>query len=506
MRTESRKQTDLFESFFLHQEEESLQAFQSQVEAVMQTFTETFKQADHPFSGAQPEEIRRQIEAVMDITEEARPFQDVLKEAVQPVIRDSLHVSHEKSMAHLHCPPLLTGIAGELLIGALNQSMDSWDQSPAATYVEEAMIRYWTSRAGYGNQADGVFTSGGTQSNYMGLLLARDAFCQKNWNQNVQKQGLPEGFTKLRVLCSEEAHFSVKKAAAQLGLGEKAVVSVPVDEEHRMDCSALRQIIMEMEEQELLPFAVFATSGTTDFGSLDPLEELADICRENDIWFHVDAAYGGGLLLSSHRHKLAGLEQADSMTLDFHKWLYQPISSGVFLLKDSDHFKWIAHHADYLNPEQDEQEGVLNLVNKSVQTTRRFDALKIFLTLKTLGTDLIGSMIDQTIETARLAAQEMTRRSAFYPANPEPQLSAVVFQYRPDDGDGDVDRLNRRLQQALFQDGRAVVAKTKVHGETHLKLTILNPRTSIDDVKDVLDRVEQTAVHQRTEGGSLDES
>ncbi|MYL18517.1 aspartate aminotransferase family protein [Halobacillus litoralis] len=504
MRTESKAQTDLFQSFFLHQDEESLQAFQSQIEAVTETLMHTFKKAGHPFSGAQSDELQKQMAAVVDVTEEARSFQDVLNEAVQPIIHSSLHVSHTKSMAHLHCPPLIQGVAGELLIGALNQSMDSWDQSPAATYVEEEMIRYWTSKAGYSAQADGVFTSGGTQSNYMGLLLARDAFCRKQWNHNVQKQGLPEGFKKLRILCSEEAHFSVKKSAAQLGLGEDAVVPVPVDDQHRMDSSAAGQILSEMQEQQLLPFAVFATSGTTDFGSLDPLEELADLSKEHGLWFHVDAAYGGGLLLSRHRHKLTGLEQADSMTLDFHKWLYQPISSGVFLLKDRSHFNLISHHADYLNSEQDEQEGVLHLVNKSVQTTRRFDALKIFLTLQTLGTDLIGRMIDQTIETAGLTAQELMRRPDFYPENPEPDLSAVVFQYRPEGVDAD--GLNRTLQQALFQNGRAVTAKTKVNGETYLKFTILNPRTTIDDVKEVLDEFERLAAQQMTGGIHLDKS
>lgn len=497
MRTSTKNSmSNVFDSFFLQQGEEGVQSFCRQAEVVVDTLVGVFKEVDQPFEGLTVEEIKQQLQPVMDIREEAQSLNEVMQEIKRPILKNSLHVSHERSMAHLHCPPVLPGVLAELMIGALNQSMDSWDQSPAATHVEEELIRYWTQLVQFPEGSDGVFTSGGTQSNYMGLLLARDAFCLSEWDHHVPTNGLPEDFKKMRVLCSEEAHFSVKKSISQLGLGEQAVVPVPVDEEHRMDFVEVCRIVDQMEGEGLLPFAVVATCGTTDYGSIDPLPNLADYCKEKGLWFHVDAAYGGGLLLSNeHRHKLAGLELADSITLDFHKWLFQPISCGVFLLKDRTHLGLLSHHADYLNPLEDEEEGILNLVNKSVQTTRRFDALKVLITLKTMGTSLLGNMIDRTMEVAQYAAVELEKRRNFYVENPSPELSTVVFQFLPD-GNHSAGELNRNIQQKLFREGRAVLAKTSVGGETFLKCTLLNPRTSEEDVSSVINEIEKTAFEQ----------
>lgn len=494
--------TRVFDSFFLHQGEEGAETFQKETKQVVDTFAGLMKGIDQPFTGLSAEEVKQQVEAVMEIPDTPQPLADVLHQIKDPVLKNSLHVSHEKSMAHLHCPPLLTGVVSELLIGALNQSMDSWDQSPAATYVEEELIRYCVDLIRYPEEADGVFTSGGTQSNYTGLLLARDSFCLSRFDHHVQRDGLPGDFDRMRVLCSEDAHFSVKKSLSQLGLGERAVVPVPVDEQHRMDQDELEQMIDRMEADGLYPFAVVGTCGTTDFGSIDPMESLADLCEQKGLWLHIDAAYGGGLLWS-HRHhtKLAGIERADSVTFDFHKWLFQPVSCGVFMVKDRKHFNLLSYHADYLNPAEDEEEGILNLVNKSIQTTRRFDALKILLTLKTIGTEVLGDMIDRTVEVAAFAASELSKRPGFHVENREPELSAVVFQYWPN-GQVFSGERNRFIQQRLFEQGSAVIAKTSVNGETNLKFTILNPRTTEEDVIDVIDEMEEVARRQN-EGGEL---
>ncbi|WP_217646823.1 pyridoxal phosphate-dependent decarboxylase family protein [Halobacillus alkaliphilus] len=493
MTTTKNQTANLFDLFVLQQGEEGAEAFRKQTDLVADTIADVLRGTDQPFTGLSVEEIKQQLRPVMDIPESAQSLNEVLEEIKGPILKNSLHVSHEKSMAHLHCPPLLPGVLAELMIGSLNQSMDSWDQSPAATYVEEELIRYLTETVKYPVEADGVFTSGGTQSNYMGMLLARDDFCLSQWNHRVQTDGLPEHFTKMRVLCSENAHFSVKKSISQLGLGEQAVIPVPVDENHQMDPDEVVRIVEDLESEGLLPFAIAATCGTTDYGSIDPLEDLAEFCKQKGLWLHVDAAYGGGLLLSQeHQHKLAGLERADSMALDFHKWLFQPISCGVFLLKNRKYLRLLSHHADYLNPAEDEEEGILNLVDKSIQTTRRFDALKVLVTLKTMGTSLLGSMIDRTMEVAQYAASELERRPGFKVINPSPEMSTVVFQYCPEDI-ATPGELNRKIQQQLFQEGRAVIAKTAVDGETHLKFTLLNPRTSENDVNEVIDEIEKTA-------------
>ncbi|MFC7063209.1 pyridoxal phosphate-dependent decarboxylase family protein [Halobacillus seohaensis] len=488
----SRTNVDAYESFFLHQGEEGIHAFRKQVELVSQKLQEVITEADNPFIGKSPEDIKSEIQPMMEFTKETQSLKEVLDSMEDPILKNSLHISHEKSIAHLHCPPLLPGIVAELVIGTLNQSMDSWDQSTAATYVEEEMVKKIAEKAHLPETADGVFTSGGTQSNYMGLLLARDSFCHTYWDQRVQQDGLPEGFGRLRIICSEEAHFTVKKSAAHLGLGEQAVVTIKTDAHHRMKVDDVKQTLAQMETDNLLPFAIVATCGTTDFGSIDPLPELAEVSEEHNIWFHVDAAFGGGLLFShSHCKKVNGLQLADSITIDFHKLLYQPISCGLFLVKDQNNFHYLSHHADYLNPVRDEEDGIVNLVNKSVQTTRRFDALKFFLTIKTLGTNLLGSMIDDTLELAKETANYLKGLESFSIQNVDPELNTVIFRFQPKASISiDGNDLNRSIQQQLLHEGKAVVAKTSFNGDTYLKFTLLNPRTTFSDMKEVIHDIE----------------
>ncbi|QTC40122.1 aspartate aminotransferase family protein [Bacillus sp. V3] len=490
-----------FDSFFLHQGEEGLAAFEKGMEQVINKLKEVYSNTEQPFIGKTPAEIEKEIAGIMNFAGKGRSLQEVLNELEGPILRNSLHISHEKSMAHLHCPPLLPGIIGECIIGTLNQSMDSWDQSTAATYVEEGMVKWLKEAVGYPETSDGVFTSGGTQSNYMGLLLARDSFCQNQWAHNVQKQGLPAGYHRLRILCSEDAHFTVKKSASQLGLGEQAVITVKTDEHHRMCLNDVQGILNNLKEDGMLPFALVATCGTTDFGSIDPLTELAAISKENGLWFHVDAAFGGGLLLShSHRKKLEGLEKGDSMTIDFHKLFYQPVSCGGFLVKDRRNFEFLSHHADYLNPLKDEGDGIVNLVTKSTSTTRRFDALKLYLSLKTVGTETFGDMIDRTIELARYTAEYLISLDNIELKNIHPEINTIIFRYQPADGSTDLDELNRAIQQSLLREGKGVIAKTTVDGSTFLKLTLLNPRTSEKDIHELMEQIDRTAT-QLMNGG-----
>jgi L-2,4-diaminobutyrate decarboxylase len=490
-----------FDSFFLHQGEEGLAAFEQGLEQVSRKLKEVYRDTERPFIGKTPAAIEKEIAGIMSFAGKGRPLEEVLGEIEGPVLRNSLHISHEKSMAHLHCPPLLPGIIGECVIGTLNQSMDSWDQSTAATYVEEGMVKWLKETVGYPETSDGVFTSGGTQSNYMGLLLARDSFCQNHWGHNVQKQGLPADFQRLRILCSEDAHFTVKKSASQLGLGEQAVIMVKTDEYHRMSMDDVQNVLKQLEADGMVAFALVATCGTTDFGSIDPLPELASIAEEYGLWFHVDAAFGGGLLLShSHRDKLECLERADSMTIDFHKLFYQPVSCGAFMVKDRRNFRFLSHHADYLNPLKDENEGIMNLVTKSTSTTRRFDALKLYLSLKTVGIEIFGEMIDRTMELARYAAGYLEGLDTIDLKNEHPKINTIIFRYKPSDCGTDLDKLNREIQQSLLHEGKGVIAKTSVDGETFLKLTLLNPRTSEEDIHELMDEIDKTAT-QLMNGG-----
>ncbi|MDP4549932.1 aspartate aminotransferase family protein [Alkalihalobacillus macyae] len=446
----------------------------------------SLQSAEHPYSGKAPEEIESEIRQLVSFGEDQQSFSDVVDDLSKTVIDNSLFISNEKSIAHLHCPPLIPAVVGELLIGAMNQSLDSWDQSPSATFMDQEMIQWLTNQFGYSEASDGVFTSGGTQSNYMSVLLARDAYCRNQWNHDVKQRGLPKQFNRMRILCSESAHFTVKKSAAQLGLGENAVITVQTDENHRMSLSHLRSEIAEMKSEGLVPFLIVGTCGTTDFGSIDPIQELAIIAKEEKLWLHIDAAFGGALILShSHREKLNGIHQANSITVDFHKLFYQPISCGAFLLKNGEHFSLMNHVADYLNPEEDRDEGILNLVSKSTQTTRRFDSLKLYLSLKTIGTDLFARLIDSTFELATDVADYLSNQDDFEVLTKEPELNTVVFRYVSDQ---EINQVNRNIQQELYH-SYAAIAKTTIDGKNYLKFTMLNPRTTLKDVIDIIDHI-----------------
>ncbi|WP_224270764.1 pyridoxal phosphate-dependent decarboxylase family protein [Haloprofundus salinisoli] len=471
-------------------------------------------EAESPYAGSEYDDLAAAFDDFDPVPERGDGLDAAVEWAADAVLANSALVSHPKCVAHLQCPPLVSGLVAEALLTAVNQSMDSWDQSPAATVLEEAMIEELCALFGYDTTdddtsaggdavagddatADGVFTSGGTQSNFLGLLLARDRYVHEAWGRRAQTEGLPPEADSLRILCSEVGHFTAEQAAAHLGLGENAVVPVSTDDEFRVDPGALSATLDGLEADGKRPFALVGTAGTTDFGSIDPLDALADCADEHDLWFHVDAAFGGALALSDrHRDKLAGIERADSLAVDFHKLFYQPISCGAFLLRDGANYRYIARNEAYLNPERDDKAGVPNLVSKSVQTTRRFDALKPLVTFRALGREGVAELVEYTLDLADEVAARIAADPAFELVT-EPTLNAVVFRYVPfrdhptlDDGAWS-DRVNRQVRRTLLHRGRGVVARTEVDGRVHLKFTLLNPNTTPADVDDLLVNVKQ---------------
>ncbi|MYL64118.1 aspartate aminotransferase family protein [Bacillus hwajinpoensis] len=482
---------EVIEELFLHSGESGQASFQKEMTEMIAIISRTLQDATAPYIGKKPKMVQDEIASLFKFPNETQNFTELLQEIAEPILKNSLQVSHEKSIAHLHCPPLIPAIAGELVISSFNQSLDSWDQSTAATYLEQEMIKWLTKKFGYTANSDGTFTSGGTQSNYTGLLLARDEFCYRKWGRDVKRDGLPSQFHKLRILCSEDAHFTVQKTAAQLGLGENAVIKVKVDEYHRMSLMHLKKQLIDLKEKDLLPFALVGTCGTTDFGSIDPLVELATTAKQEELWFHVDAAYGGALILSeSHNWKLEGIKAADSITVDFHKLFYQPISCGAFLVKNSQSFRFLNHHADYLNPIEDEGEGIPNLVNKSIVTSRRFDAFKLFLSLKTVGISLFSEMIDTTFYLAQETANYLSHQPNIKIENKNPELNTVIFRFEPQASTGDVCKLNRKIQQEMLYESKAAIAKTSVNGRTYLKFTMLNPRTKMEHIYEIVEEIQ----------------
>ncbi|MFJ2947625.1 lysine decarboxylase DesA [Streptomyces sp. NPDC087226] len=432
---------------------------------------------ERPFTGVTVDALSPRVDGI-DLD---RPLYDTiaaLDELEDVYLRDAVYFHHPRYLAHLNCPVVIPAVLGEAVLCAVNSSLDTWDQSAGGTLIERKLIDWTTTRIGLGPAADGVFTSGGSQSNLQALLLARE-------------ESKTEDLGKLRVFASEAGHFSVQKSAKLLGLGPDAVVSIPVDHDKRMQTVALARELERCAEQGLVPMAVVATAGTTDFGSIDPLPGIAELCARYGAWMHVDAAYGCGLLASlRHRDRIAGIERADSVTVDYHKSFFQPVSSSAVLVRDAATLRHATYHAEYLNPRRMVEERIPNQVDKSLQTTRRFDALKLWMTLRVMGADGIGQLFDEVCELAAEGWRLLAADPRF-DVVVEPSLSTLVFRYIPAavTDPAHIDRANLYARKALFASGDAVVAGTKVGGRHYLKFTLLNPETTTRDITAVLDLI-----------------
>ncbi len=468
--------------------EQSIAAYQDAIEQSTKAVVQWLQQPEM-YQGKTVEQLRERIN--LEFNAQGLGNQASIDRAVEYFLKDSLSVHHPQCVAHLHCPSLVISQAAEVLINATNQSMDSWDQSPSATIMEVKLVEWLREQVGFEAGDAGVFTSGGTQSNLMGLMLARDAFFARQ-GHSVQQDGLTGDLSKLKVFCSENAHFSVQKNMALMGLGYRSVTLVKTDEFSRMDVSDLSEKLAQAKAKGEQVMAIVATAGTTDAGAIDPLADVAALAAKEGIWVHVDAAWGGALLLSEkYRHYLNGLELVDSVTLDFHKQFFQTISCGAFLLKDARHYQLMRYQAAYLNSDFDEEHGVPNLVSKSLQTTRRFDALKLWMGLEALGQKKYAEIIDNGVTLAQDVAAYVAEQPQLELVM-KPQLASVLFRFRPAQGDmAFIALLNQRIGDALLASGAANVGVTEADGITCLKLTLLNPTVNLQDVKVLLASVQE---------------
>lgn len=427
-----------------------------------------------PSNGTAPE-LAAKLVADVDLDVPLRDTSQALEELSRLYLDDAVWFHEPRYAAHLNCPVVIPALLAELYVSSVNTSVDTFDQSIGGTFIERHLIDWTADRIGFsrGNttRPDGIFTSGGTQSNLHALHLARDR----------ARTG------RLRVFASADGHFSVQKATRLLGLPENAVVTIPVDERRRMRTDALHHELDSCLAAGDVPMAVVATAGTTDFGAIDPLGKVGELCHTYRTWFHVDGAYGGGLLVSRRRrHLLSGIEHADSVTIDYHKTWFQPVSASAVIVRDAETMHPLAWHADYLNPKNARHP---NQVDKSLQTTRRFDALKLWMTLRIMGADAIGGYFDTVIDLAREVHVSMARCVDIELAA-EPALSTLVFRYRPTGIEGErLDALNTRIRSVLFESGNSMIASTKVAGEVWLKFTLLNPMATRLDILAIVDEI-----------------
>ncbi|MFC8042184.1 pyridoxal phosphate-dependent decarboxylase family protein [Nocardia sp. NPDC057353] len=411
-----------------------------------------------------------------------------------------LDLTHPLTAAHLQPPPLTVAVVADALASATNASLDTYDSGPATLAIEQWTINALARLAGFTETAGGVFGPGGSYSNLLALLIARD-YTAAGHGVNTRQDGVA-GLHRPIVLCSRVAHFSVHRACAALGLGEAAAIPVPVDAEHRMIPEALDALLTELGASHT-PVAVVATAGTTDFGSVDPLPAIAEITARHGVWMHVDAAYGFGSLFSDRlAGLLTGIERADSITLDLHKVGWQPAAASVLLLADQQRFASLNRSVAYLNPDDDVEAGYGGLLGQTLQTTRRPDVLKVAATFLAYGRGGLGAMLETCHDLARYAERRIA-------AEPQLELVAsvtlttVVFRYRCEDLD--LDQVNGELRRRLISSGTALIGRTQVRvggeGEprTCVKLTLLNPETAESDIDALFDELLRVALEVESE-------
>ncbi|WP_406860317.1 aminotransferase class V-fold PLP-dependent enzyme [Streptomyces sp. HUAS MG47] len=364
-------------------------------------------------------------------------------------------------VAHLHTPPLALAVAADLAASALNPSMDSWDQAPAASALEALVTAALAAEVHPGAPSpDALVTSGGTESNQLALLLAR------------------ERHGSVRAVVGANAHHSFARAAWLLGLPEPVVVPTP---NGTIDPVALDEALTDLTG----PLLVAATAGTTDTGSIDPLAQVADLCDAHGAELHVDAAYGGPVLFSTaHRHLLAGLDRARSVTLDLHKLGWQPAAAGLLAVRDAADLAPLAHTAEYLNADDDTDAGLPDLLGRSLRTTRRPDVLKTAVTLLALGRTGLGALVDACMAQARLLA-DLVEKTPALELYARPTLTTVLL--RPVAATDDAVAAIRR---DLLADGRAVLGRARADGRLWLKATLLDPHTAPGDLEEILTLVE----------------
>lgn len=414
-------------------------------------------------------------------------FSTLLETVREVVTRYSRHSAHPRFFGYISSPGTPIASLGSMLEAALAINVTCWRSAPAATELEHVTVNWLKEMLGLPPQWMGLLVSGGSMANFAGLAAARSAKLP-----HVLRDGL--GGARLRAYAGEEGHFSVAKAAGMLGIGEVNVRPVRTNERLEMDAADLRRVIEEDLAAGFVPFCVAANAGSTATGAFDPLAEIAAVARHYQLWLHVDAAYGGfAALAPSSRHLFAALGQADSVALDPHKWLYQPIGCGCVLYKDGNAARAaFSHSADYTRPIGLEHDEAFAFWDYGPELSRPFRALDLWLAIKYIGVQRLADAVEENIQCARYFETLVTESGDFEMLAPA-GLSVFCFRYAPRGLTGDLDALNERILVDLQRAGSSYLSNARVHGKFALRGCVLNYRTTRADMERLLEDVRASA-------------
>jgi glutamate/tyrosine decarboxylase-like PLP-dependent enzyme len=455
------------------------------------------------FSAATSGDVRERVgqalpEAGADFDELLEVFRDV-------ILRFNRHNGHPRFFGYVASPGTAVAAIGDMLASALNSNVTSWRSAPASTQIERLAIDWIKQILGYPADAEGAFVSGGSMANFSALAAARSVKAPAS----VMSDGMLAVGRAMRIYMSEEAHFSITKAAGLLGIGHNNVRVVRVDDRFRIDIDDLTRKVEADLRDGHLPFCVVASAGTVSTGAFDPLGEVADVARAYNLWMHVDASYGGfAVMAKSARHLFDRMSDADSISLDPHKWLYVPIDCGCVLYRDPAAARAaFSYTAEYTRVVERDRDEAFVFSDYSPELSRRFRALKVWMMLKSVGTRALGEAIEKNIACAKRLARLVEASEDFEMLAPV-ELSIFCFRYIPasvrrelknasreraEEINRALDVLNERVMSELQRDGDAYLSNARVSGRFALRGCIINYRTTERDMEILLGDVRRIA-------------
>ena len=438
--------------------------------------------------------VRRAV--AQDVPEEPLSDEELLAH-LRTIVDNSLRPGSGGFLAYISGGGTVPGAIADLLASGVNANVGGWVLSPAATEIELQLVRWLTARFGLPPEAGGQFVGSGSLANLSALKVARD-----HAYETVRLEGVPSGRPPA-IYCSSEAHFTIDRAADVLGLGESAVRKVRVDARLAMRVDELVRLIEADLAAGLRPVAISANAGATGTGAIDPLDEIADVAARFGIWLHVDAAYGGAAVLSDElRPLLRGIQRADSITFDAHKWLYAPAVSAVMLVRDASLLDAsFSAHATYVEQDREVADRGTDLGFQGLQLSRGFVALRVWVGLLAHGREAYARRIEHDVALTRWLAARIEELPDLELACP-PSLSICCYRYVPpgvDDADY-LDRLNTRVMTELQLDGRVFPSNANVHGRATIRSCIVGYRTEAEHLQRLLDLTREVGARVHASG------